>query len=123
MNQLNNKNMKAEEIIKIIEENKLHKILFALMDGFEYVENPETGEDFESKEQGLEYLGKGGLKNMETVASECNSDIMFAVIHFKDENIFIKIDGEYDSYGEGDHYYEGSVTQVFPKEITKTVYA
>ena len=45
---------------------------------------------------------------------------MFVVVKFDD--IFVKLVGEYDSYGKGDNYYENGIIQVFPKEITKTIY-
>lgn len=95
--------MKAEEIIKIIQDNQLQESLF----------------DEDADDIGLSELG---LPNYEQVEFVCNSDEMYCIIYFKDDDIYIKITGTYDSYGDGEHDYDDSVTQVFPKQVTITKY-
>jgi hypothetical protein len=46
----------------------------------------------------------------------------WAVCYFKEQDIYIRLDGEYDSYGNYEHEYNRGITQVHPKEIMKTVY-
>lgn len=62
------------------------------------------------------------LGTYEIVDSVCNSDEMYVVIKFKDHKCFIRIEGEYDSYGGGEHFYQGEITQVIPKQKTITIY-
>ena len=92
----------SEELIQIIKENDLHHALFECYEASETVDFPK---DYEQ----VEYI--------------CNSDEMYCVIHFKEENIYLQLDGEYDSYGGGDHWYKGNIKEVFPKQVTITVYA
>lgn len=95
--------MKAEEIIKIIQDNQLQESLF----------------DQDVDDVGLIELG---LPTFEQVEWVCNSDEMYCVIHFKDDNIYLKLTGEYDSYGECEHDYNNGIKEVFPKEVTITKY-
>jgi uncharacterized protein YuzB (UPF0349 family) len=62
------------------------------------------------------------LSEFEIVESQCNSDVMYLIFHFVEENIYIKVSGEYDSYGNSGHEFLKGIYQVFPKEITKTIY-
>lgn len=95
--------MKAEEIIKIIQDNQLQESLF-------------------NESNSKEYLAELGLPSFEQLDYVCNSDEMYCIIHFKDEDIYLKFTGEYDSYGGGDHYYNDEIKQVFPKQVTITQY-
>ena len=104
---------KVQSIIKIIQDNKLQKPLF----NGDYEE-----EQFEEIDDIDKYLNDLGLKNFENIDHVCNSDELYLIIHFKDDDIYLKISGEYDSYGNGDHYFNDSVKQVFPKQVTITKY-
>ena len=46
-------------------------------------------------------------------------------VYRPDSNVvsaYQKIIGEYDSYGDNNHWYNKQIEQVFPKQITKTIY-
>lgn len=92
----------AGEIIKIIKDNDLQEQIFNYEDYSEEI-TEELGE-FEIKE------------------SICNSDEMYIIIYFIKPNIYLKLTGEYDSYGGGEHYYYGSIREVKPKEVQKIIY-
>ena len=91
----------SSELIKIIKDNDLQHSLFECYVG-------STEDEFPTDYEQVDYV--------------CNSDEMYCVIHFVEENIYIRLEGEYDSYGGGDHWYKGAIKEVFPKQITITVY-
>lgn len=108
-------NMKAEEIIKIIKDNNLQKLFWPSYTEIEIDDLPED-QDIE------DYVANLGIKNFDILEKVCNSDEMYTIVHFKDEDIYLKFTGEYDSYGGGDHYYNDEIKQVFPKQVTITQY-
>ena len=113
----------AEELIKIIKENIFQKGLFNLDDIGEYLYNEETDDEgFDTNELALEYLAKFGLANLKSMEYVSNTDEMYCVIHFTDDNVYLKLTGEYDSYGQYEHDYNGEIYQVFPKEVFVTQY-
>lgn len=85
----------------------------------EFFENERYEE--EDKED-LETCKKLRIDNAESVDSAYNSDELYNVVHFKDYNIYLKFTGEYDSYGSGEHNYNGEIREVFPKEVTVIQY-
>lgn len=116
-----------EELKTIIEDHGLHHLLCAYIHEIDDI-NEYNGDyeiiDTEDKKV-TEVFDELGIGKIKSVESECNSDELFNVVYFEDHNIYIKFIGEYDSYGSGDHYYDscgGSPKQVFPKEVTKTIY-
>lgn len=107
----------ARELIEIIVQNDLLKPLFD--DDFDDFElEDEEGEDIEDIENWLKELGLGELEYKD---SREDTSEFWTVIYFKDHDVYLKIYGEYDSYGQGDHEFEG-VKEVFPKEIQTTIY-
>ncbi len=98
--------MTAQELIDIIKENDLQEQI--LDDGI--------------WSNNCEELSKIIPEEHELLDAVCNSDEMYCVVWFKESNVFLKLTGEYDSYGDGNHDYDEEVTQVFPKEITKIIY-
>ena len=112
--------MKVSEIIKIIKDNDLQKPLMEFdgssSDFIEYFDDKE----FEEKEEALEYLKSLGLETIEFKASVCNSDEMYTILQIN--GIFLKLEGEYDSYGQYEHDYDCGITEVFPKQVTQTIY-
>ena len=111
----------AEEIIKIIEDKGLQKALFDCFDDEEYLleELDEEGE-FETANAYLESVGLP--TEYKKVAGRCDTSEFWSVIYFPVADAYIKITGTYDSYGQYEHDYNRKVTQVFPKQITTTVY-
>mgnify|MGYP003404087434 FL=1 len=111
----------AEEIIKIIQDKGLQKALFDCFDDEEYLleELDEEGE-FETADAYLESVGLP--KEYKKVAGRTDTSEFWSVIHFPVEDVYVKITGTYDSYGQYEHYYNSKVTQVFPKQVTTTVY-
>ena len=110
--------MSRFELIKLITDNNLQEIFcefgmnyYTFIHFFEY----ERKVDFETFE-------RLKLDNVESVDSCCNSDELYTVVYFKDYNIYLKFTGEYDSYGSGEHNYNGEIREVFPKEVTVIQY-
>lgn len=91
----------SEELIQIIKENDLQCDLFNCYDVSKFVDFP---------------------KDYEQVDYVCNSDEMYCVIHFTEEDIYLKLTGEYDSYGQCDHDYDNGIKEVKPKQQLITVY-
>jgi hypothetical protein len=107
---------RAEEIIKIIkEENLLREFFNQDFDDLE-IEWNEFNDDYK------EYLKSLKLPTeFEEIDGRCDTSEFWSVIHFPEENIYIKISGWYDSYGESEHTYD-EIKQVFPKEIKTIIY-
>lgn len=110
--------MSSNELIKLITDNNLQEIFcefgmnyYTFIHFFEY----ERKVDFETFE-------RLKLHRAESVDSAYNSDELYNVVYFKDYNIYLKFTGEYDSYGSGNHNYNGSIREVFPKEVTVIQY-
>lgn len=107
----------ARELIKIIVQNDLLKPLFD--DDFDDFEvEDEEGEEIEDIEGYLKGLGLGELEYKD---SREDTSEFWAVIYFKDHDVYLRIDGVYDSYAQGDHVYD-TVTEVKPKEVTTIIY-
>lgn len=112
-----NKAINGKDICKIIMDNSLQKAFAREEDWVDYIEYNE--EEFKSPEEYMESLN---LRNFEFVEGVCNSDELYQIVYFKDQNVYIKITGTYDSYGNYDHEYDDEVTEVFPKQKTITYY-
>lgn len=109
-----------KKICKIIRKYDLYKYLFTMEN--EYL-TEDYNNNFEEEElKGEELLDSLNFKNYKQVDYVCNTDEMFCVIYFKDSDIYIQLTGEYDSYGQYEHDYHTEIKQVFPKQITKTIY-
>ena len=113
----------SQELIEIIKSNNLQECLFRLDCDYliEYVYDT-NGEEFETDEQVFDYLKTLGLDNFEQVYYVSNTDEMYTVIHFKDDNVYLKLVGEYDSYGQMEHDFNCGMYQVFPKEVKVVEY-
>lgn len=114
--------MSYEEICQIIKDRNLYKYLFHEDDCYLTDENGNDDLDKNEIEKVEQELATSNFTNYEQVDYVCNSDDMYCVIHFKTPDIYVKLTGEYDSYGGYDHEYNHEITQVFPKEITKIIY-
>ena len=110
----------AEEIIKIIQDKGLQQAFFEPDYFDEQLEYLDEEEEFETKELFLESVGLP--TEFKQVDGRCDTSEFWSVIHFPVEDVYIKITGRYDSYGQYEHYYNSKVTQVFPKQVTQTVY-
>lgn len=108
----------AKELIEIIVQNDLLKPLF---DGdFDEVEiGDEDGEYIENVEKYVkETLGLGELEYKD---SREDTSQFWQVIYFKDHDVYLRIEGEYDSYGQGEHEYD-TIEEVKPKEVLTVIY-
>ena len=94
----------AAELIKYIIKNDLQSFLF------EEISNTDDADV-------NEFLGK-----MEQKDYVVNSDEMYCVVYFIDHDIYLRLSGEFDSYGGGEHGYNGEIKEVNPKQKTITVY-
>ena len=112
----------ADELIDIIKSNYLEKVFFNLDDISEYLVNDDDEYIFETDDECYEYLSKLGLENFEQLEYVSNTDEMYCIIHFKNENIYLKLIGKYDSYGQYKHDYECGIKEVFPKQVLETKY-
>lgn len=103
--------MEALDLIKVIIDNNLVRGFF------------ERDFDYIDASQGMyEFLATLGIKNFEIVDERIDSSEFWAIIYFKDEDIYLKITGEYDSYGNGYHQYYSYITEVRPKVVEKIIY-
>jgi hypothetical protein len=108
---------KAQELIDIINKNDLLKPLFE--DDFYDVELED--EEGNSIENVKEYIKTSVLGELEYKDSRHDTSEFWQVIYFKDHDIYLRIDGVYDSYGQYEHKYN-SVKEVKPVEKTITVF-
>ena len=107
---------RGEEIIKIIKDKNLEYAFFHQDFDDLDIEWDQFGDNH------IEYLKSLGLPTKyEEVDGRYDTAEFWSVIHFPEEGIYIKISGEYDSYGQYEHEYN-EVTQVFPKQVTQTIY-
>ena len=115
--------MTFSKIKKLINDNSLVKFLFT-GDFYVLVDEKKLKyfEDLSYEENIQNYLDDIGFPKYEQIKYVCNSDEMYNVIHFIESDIYIRLDGIYDSYGNGKHYYDGGMKQVKPKEKLITVY-
>lgn len=106
----------AEQLINLIKDNDLLEPLFH--GDLKWAElDDEEGNPIENVEEYFKNL----FGELEYKDGRCDTSEFWQVIYFKDCDIYLEISGEYDSYGQGEHQYYG-ITEVRPKEITKTVY-
>lgn len=96
----------AAELIQYIKDENLEELFFSEED---------LNEELTAEQR--EFLGKVELKDY-----TCNSDEMYSVIHLEDHNVFLKLEGEYDSYGGGEHDYYQGINEVKPEQQTITIY-
>ena len=96
--------MTAQEIKAVLEE-KLS------IDDFAYG-------DFDSEE-----LGLGEIKQVDQYGGEGQGDEWYVIYQFADHNVYLKVEGYYQSYN-GVEFYEGwdDCFEVTPQEKTITVF-
>lgn len=111
----------AKELIEIISDNHFETALFHFESICCYL-NDSNDDEFETNELALTYLEAYGLKNFKELEYVSNTDMMYCIIYFTDDDVYLKLTGEYDSYGQGDHTYDDAIQQVFPKEVMITQY-
>lgn len=118
----------AKEILEIVEKNYSES-------SFAYNEWTELEEDSEleltEEEEALSYseqekvilqkLGLGEVEEVDHYGGEGQGDTWYSVKHFKDHDVYIRIDGYYSSYN-GTDFYEGYGREVRPKEKVITVF-
>ncbi len=96
-----------EEIKKLIQDNNLQSYLCELEEY--YLEN-------------YDILDEINFPEFEQIDYVCNSDELYSIIYFPYQDLYIKIIGEYDSYGKGNHFFKKDIKEVKPKKIKKTIY-
>ena len=110
--------MNSNELIKLITDNNLQEVFCEFGMGYntlsEFFENERYEEEDKEIYENIENLK---LDNVESVDSCCNSDELYNVVYFKDYNIYLKFTGEYDSYGSGDHNYDGAINTTKTKKM------
>lgn len=93
----------AQELIEVITKNDLLEALFD--DDLDCIGD-------------VEELGLGELEYKD---SREDTSEFWQVIYFKDHDVYLRIEGEFDSYMEYEHSYN-TVTEVKPKEIQTIIY-
>ena len=70
-----------------------------------------------------EELGLGPVEEVDSYGGEDCGSTWYSVQHFKDHDVYIRVDGYYSSYN-GTDFYDGwdCCKEVKPKEKTITVY-
>lgn len=116
-------NMKADEIIKILKKNDLLPFFFECEKGYLSDIEYETLDDgkITSMEEETSFLTTLGLANYQSKGGRSDTSEFWNVVYFPDYDVYLKISGEYDSYGQYDHSYD-EVEEVRPKEVTETIY-
>lgn len=118
----------AKEILEIIEKN-YSESRFARNDWTELREGSElllTEEEealpySEQEKVILQKLGLGEVEEVDQYGGEGQGDTWYSVKHFKDHDVYIRIDGYYSSYN-GTDFEEGYGREVKPKEKVITVF-
>ncbi len=82
-----------------------------------------TIEDFAFEDFDWEELGLGEIKEVEQRGGEGQGDEWYIVYYFPDHDIYLKVDGYYQSYN-GTEFYDGwdDCYEVKPQEKTITVF-
>lgn len=111
--------MGVEEIIQKIKDNNLESFFFWC--DLDWWEDEFENRGFEKEEDFNMFLNELGLSNYEEKDRRADTSEFWSVVYFPDYNIYLKFTGWFDSYEMYNHSYNG-ITQVFPKEITKTIY-
>lgn len=93
----------AEQILKVLDDNGISE------DEFAY-------DDVDYKR-----LGLGEVEEVYQEGGEGQGDEWYSVKHFKDHNVYIKIEGYYQSHN-GTEFENGMGEEVRPIEKTITVY-
>lgn len=117
--------MGVDEIIKIIKEEDLLELFFEQDGDFFQKRDRFLDEDEENQidteEKEVEYLTKLGLQNYEDKGGRADTSEFWNVVYFPDYDVYLKISGWYDSYGQYEHSYD-KIEAVTPKTVTKTIY-
>ena len=115
--------MGVEEIIKIIKEEDLLAFFFELESGYlvDYEHYTSEDEMIESQEQEDAYLKRLGLSNYVNKGGRYDTSEFWNVVYFPDYDVYVKISGWYDSYGQGEHEYS-NIKEVKPQTVTQTIY-
>lgn len=105
--------MKAKEIIQLLDDSDISPREF-YDEGLEgYLDDIEEDDlaEIKTKLGEIEVIDEGIQDDMDA----------FKVYHYKDHDVYIKMIAVFDSY-EAYHNAEDFGKEVFPKEITKTIY-
>jgi len=105
------------EIVEKINELGLLEVFFNEDNYNEKEIENEAGEMVENNQDYLETI----FGKVEWLDSREDTSEFWSIVHFVDHNIYVKIEGEFDSYMQYEHSYD-SIKEVFPKQVTQTVY-
>lgn len=127
--------MTAEQILEVISKN-YSESAFAYEEWYE-TENDhiveirsrwnldpnmwEEGVPDKYQQEVLDYLGIGSYEVVDSYGGEGQGEIWYKVFHFTDHNVYIRIDGFYQSY-IGTEFYSGYGREVVPQQKTITVF-
>ena len=73
------------------------------------------------KNEWLESVGIGPMVEVEQVGGEDQGSLWYSVKHFPKHDVYIMTTGQYSSY-HGTDFYDGYGEEVFPAQVTSTVY-
>lgn len=114
--------MDGKQLIEVIKEEDLLRHFFECNESLiDYEHVTSKGVEIENEEQEKEYLNSLGLSNFEDKGGRSDTSEFWNIVYFPDYDVHLKISGWYDSYGGYEHDYTG-ITEVKPKEVTKTIY-
>lgn len=113
---------KAKQLINIIENLNIQEWVMNEWRDINLRDDNDEIIPFTDDDHIFSYLkGKFEFEEFERIEQVCNSDEMYTVIYFKESDIYLKLIGEYDSYGNNDHNYTRGIIEVKP--ISKTIIA
>jgi len=117
--------MEVKKLIEIIEENYLLEFFFECERGLLWEKEDEYDDEdkrgINSLEDEVKWLTNLGLNNFEDKGGRADTSQFWSIVYFKDYDVYLKISGTYDSYGEYEHEYD-TIKEVKPKQVTETIY-
>lgn len=74
-----------------------------------------------ANEESLNFLGLGSVEEVAQYGGESQGSTWYSVKYFKDHDVYIRINGYYESYN-GTEFHNGYGKEVTPKQKTITIY-
>ena len=113
-----------KQIIKLIEKHDLTRFFFELETEYltpDWSYETNEGDELETDEDVVNFLTVLGLNKYENKGGRYDTSEFWNVVYFPDHDVYLKIIGEFDSYGQYEHSYD-DIVEVKPKQVTQTIY-
>lgn len=97
---------------KLVDQKDSYNIIYN-----KYRDTP--SEKTQKDKEYFEFIGIGEIEIMEDIR---NSDEVYCVIYFPKHNIYLQLDGEYNSYESVSEWEDWDFTEVFPQKKEIIIY-